>query len=63
MINYFLIIYFGVVVLVENVNWKGFLYVIIFVVILFVFFVLFYYIVECIYLKGVIGFLMSIVKK
>lgn len=63
MTNYFPTTYFGAVALVENANWKGPLYVIIFAVISFVFFVLFYYIAERTYLKGVIGLSTSTAKK
>nr|WP_088327734.1 ABC transporter permease [Bacillus cereus] len=63
MTNYFPTTYFGAVALVENVNWKGPLYVIIFALISFVFFVLFYYIAERTYLKGVIGLSTSTAKK
>ncbi|MDA2670408.1 ABC transporter permease [Bacillus cereus] len=63
MTNYFPTTYFGAVALVENTNWKGPLYVIIFAVISFVFFVLFYYIAERTYLKGVIGLSTSTAKK
>lgn len=63
MTNYFPTTYFGAVALVENPNWKGPLYVIIFAVISFVFFVLFYYIAERTYLKGVIGLSTSTAKK
>ena len=63
MTNYFPTTYFGAVALVESANWKGLLYVIIFAVISFVFFVLFYYIAERTYLKGVIGLSTSTAKK
>ncbi|WP_433772607.1 putative ABC transporter permease subunit [Bacillus wiedmannii] len=63
MTNYFPTTYFGAVALVESANWKGPLYVIIFAVISFVFFVLFYYIAERTYLKGVIGLSTSTAKK
>ncbi|PHD74101.1 putative ABC transporter permease subunit [Bacillus toyonensis] len=63
MTNYFPTTYFGAVALVESANWKGPLYVMIFAVISFVFFVLFYYIAERTYLKGVIGLSMSTAKK
>ncbi len=63
MTNYFPTTYFGAVALVENANWKGPLYVIIFAVISFVFFVLFYYIAERTYLKGVIGLSTSTAKR
>ncbi|PFJ97687.1 ABC transporter permease [Bacillus cereus] len=63
MTNYFPTTYFGAVALVENANWKGSLYVIIFALISFVFFVLFYYIAERTYLKGVIGLSTSTAKK
>lgn len=63
MTNYFPTTYFGAVALVENTNWKGPLYVIIFALISFVFFVLFYYIAERTYLKGVIGLSTSTAKK
>ncbi|TKH16418.1 ABC transporter permease, partial [Bacillus wiedmannii] len=63
MTNYFPTTYFGAVALVENANWKGPLYVIIFALISFVFFVLFYYIAERTYLKGVIGLSTSTAKK
>ncbi|MBF7149858.1 putative ABC transporter permease subunit [Bacillus toyonensis] len=63
MTNYFPTTYFGAVALVESVNWKGPLYVMIFALISFVFFVLFYYIAERTYLKGVIGLSTSTAKK
>ncbi|HDX9614094.1 TPA: ABC transporter permease [Bacillus toyonensis] len=63
MTNYFPTTYFGAVALVESANWKGPLYVMIFAVISFVFFVLFYYIAERTYLKGVIGLSTSTAKK
>ncbi|EEL87050.1 ABC transporter, permease [Bacillus cereus AH1272] len=63
MTNYFPTTYFGAVALVENANWKGPLYIIIFALISFVFFVLFYYIAERTYLKGVIGLSTSTAKK
>ncbi|WP_088350145.1 putative ABC transporter permease subunit [Bacillus cereus] len=63
MTNYFPTTYFGAMALVESANWKGLLYVIIFAVISFVFFVLFYYIAERTYLKGVIGLSTSTAKK
>ncbi|WP_226603796.1 putative ABC transporter permease subunit [Bacillus cereus] len=63
MTNYFPTTYFGAVALVESANWKGPLYVIIFAVISFVFFVLFYYVAERTYLKGVIGLSTSTAKK
>ncbi|EJS70306.1 ABC transporter permease [Bacillus cereus] len=63
MTNYFPTTYFGAVALVESANWKGPLYVMIFAVISFVFFVLFYYIAERTYLKGVIGVSTSTAKK
>lgn len=63
MTNYFPTTYFGAVALVESANWKGPLYVIIFALISFVFFVLFYYIAERTYLKGVIGLSTSTAKK
>lgn len=63
MTNYFPTTYFGAVALVESANWKGPLYVIIFAFISFVFFVLFYYIAERTYLKGVIGLSTSTAKK
>ncbi|PER12539.1 putative ABC transporter permease subunit [Bacillus cereus] len=63
MTNYFPTTYFGAVALVENANWKGPLYVLIFALISFVFFVLFYYIAERTYLKGVIGLSTSTAKK
>ncbi|MES5948829.1 ABC transporter permease [Bacillus cereus group sp. MG6] len=63
MTNYFPTTYFGAVALVESANWKGPLYVMIFALISFVFFVLFYYIAERTYLKGVIGLSTSTAKK
>ncbi|PEL45943.1 putative ABC transporter permease subunit [Bacillus toyonensis] len=63
MTNYFPSTYFGAVALVESANWKGPLYVMIFALISFVFFVLFYYIAERTYLKGVIGLSTSTAKK
>ncbi|PFY33149.1 ABC transporter permease [Bacillus toyonensis] len=63
MTNYFPTTYFGAVALVESANWKGLLYVMIFALISFVFFVLFYYIAERTYLKGVIGLSTSTAKK
>ncbi|MDM5234946.1 ABC transporter permease [Bacillus cereus] len=63
MTNYFPTTYFGAMGLVENANWKGPLYVMIFAIISFVFFVLFYYIAERTYLKGVIGLSTSTAKK
>lgn len=63
MTNYFPTTYFGAVALVESANWKGPLYVIFFALISFVFFVLFYYIAERTYLKGVIGLSTSTAKK
>ncbi len=63
MTNYFPTTYFGAVALVEKCKLKGPLYVIIFAVISFVFFVLFYYIAERTYLKGVIGLSTSTAKK
>ncbi|MEH7537278.1 ABC transporter permease [Bacillus toyonensis] len=63
MTNYFPTTYFGAVALVASANWKGPLYVMIFALISFVFFVLFYYIAERTYLKGVIGLSTSTAKK
>ncbi|MGX5573249.1 putative ABC transporter permease subunit [Bacillus toyonensis] len=63
MTNYFPTTYFGAVALVESANWKGPLYVMIFALISFVFCVLFYYIAERTYLKGVIGLSTSTAKK
>ncbi|OQR57245.1 ABC transporter permease [Bacillus sp. CDB3] len=63
MTNYFPTTYFGAVALIESASWKGPLYVLIFALISFVFFVVFYYIAERTYLKGVIGLSTSTAKK
>ena len=62
MTNYFPTTYFGAVALVENANWKGPLYVIIFAVISFVFCVVLLHSRAYIF-KGVIGLSTSTAKK
>ncbi|MDM5155507.1 ABC transporter permease [Bacillus sp. DX1.1] len=63
MTNYFPSSYFGAMGLVEHASWKGILYVLIFAAISFAFFVLFFYVSQRTYLKGVIGLSTSTAKK
>ncbi|EOW9528534.1 ABC transporter permease [Bacillus cytotoxicus] len=61
--NYFPTTYFGAMGLIENASWKGIVYVFLFAVISFAFFVLFFYVAQRTYLKGVIGLSTSMAKK
>lgn len=63
MTNYFPTTYFGVMALIESTSWKGILYLLLFAAISFAFYVLFFYVAERTYLKGVIGISNSTAKK
>lgn len=63
MTNYFPTTYFGAMALIESVSWKGILYLLLFAAISFAFYVLFFYVAERTYLKGVIGLSNSTAKK
>lgn len=63
MTNYFPTTYFGAMALIESTSWKGILYLLLFAAISFVFYVLFFYVADRTYLKGVIGISNSTAKK
>ncbi|MDC2864114.1 putative ABC transporter permease subunit [Bacillus sp. BP-3] len=63
MTNYFPTTYFGAMALTESDSWKGFLYLLLFAAISLAFYVLFFYVAERTYLKGVIGISNSTAKK
>ncbi|WP_416825849.1 putative ABC transporter permease subunit [Ectobacillus polymachus] len=63
MTNYFPTTYFGAMALIESTSWKGILYLLLFAAISFAFYVLFFYVADRTYLKGVIGISNSTAKK
>ena len=63
MTNYFPTTYFGAMALIDSTSWKGILYLLLFAAISLAFYVLFFYVAERTYLKGVIGLSNSTAKK